>query len=144
MEKCESLVLLLVEPFEGMNQTASVKITEKTSFISSLPFTSAEKRAECLETNSFSSWSRLQSIRLVSHERIPARQTKTEKINRKTKNDIGGVLLTEMKPCSQRRTGKQASKCAKSHPRPHVHHLPAVHWKIFEGTCIDLLMVWHE
>lgn len=40
----------------------------------SLPLTSAENLAECRETKSFSSWSKLQSIRFVSHERIPASQ----------------------------------------------------------------------
>lgn len=47
-------------------------------FVSSLPLTSAEKRAECLETKSFSSWSRLQSMRLVSQERIPTQQNNKE------------------------------------------------------------------
>jgi len=42
----------------------------------SLPLTSAENLAECRDTKSFSSWSRLQSIRFVSHERIPANQSK--------------------------------------------------------------------
>lgn len=45
----------------------------------SLPLTSAENLAECRETKSFSSWSKLQSIRFVSHERIPASQRKKGK-----------------------------------------------------------------
>lgn len=49
--------------------------------ISSLPLTSAEKRAECLDTNSLSSWSRLQSIKLASHERIPTKQAHKHKQN---------------------------------------------------------------
>lgn len=63
----------------------SICLRPRAKFISSLPLTSAEKRAECLETNSFSSWSRLQSMRLVSHERIPVRKTKENRINQPDK-----------------------------------------------------------
>lgn len=55
---------------------AGFPVTSTNVACSGLPFASAENRAECLETNSLSSWSRLQSIRLVSHERIPAKWTK--------------------------------------------------------------------
>lgn len=38
------------------------------------PGTSGENRAECRDTKSLSSWSKLHSIRFVSHDRIPVEE----------------------------------------------------------------------
>ena len=113
------------------------------SFISGLPLTSAEKRAECLETNSLSSWSRLQSMRLASHERIPATHTEAQANTSKEKTTLAFLfgnqsMLTDI-------TIKTASLKVFSHPHNcYVDLLLPVHWKNLRVTVSRLVtdLLW--